>query len=196
MAPTTPTGSRTTSELPTRASNGNAPSSLAKLPQLKTGLPTWIARASLIGMPTSPAISWASASLRAFRPSAIFWMISARLGAGVAAQPSNAARAAATAASASAALPSGMVPITASVVEWITSMVPLPCGATHWPLMNSVSRCCIGARLALVDLRGSRSVDSGLRLGSPAPPGGYDRFIVEPAERAPQTRPAEGVETT
>ncbi len=34
MAPTTPTGSRTTSELPTRSSNANDPSSLAKLAQL------------------------------------------------------------------------------------------------------------------------------------------------------------------
>ena len=50
-------------------------------------------------------------------------------------QPGNAARAAATAASTSAAFPSGMVPMTSPLVESKTSTVPEPCDGTQAPSM-------------------------------------------------------------
>jgi hypothetical protein len=54
-------------------------------------------------------------------------------------QPGKAALAAATAASTSSAVPSGMVPITSSVVELVTGSVPLPVLATHVPLTKILS---------------------------------------------------------
>ena len=47
----------------------------------------------------------------------------------------NAALAAATALSTSSAVPSGIVPITSSVVELMTSIVPVPVDGTHAPSM-------------------------------------------------------------
>jgi hypothetical protein len=44
-------------------------------------------------------------------------------------------RAAATALSTSSGVPSGMCPITCSVVEFTTSIVPLPVEGTHDPSM-------------------------------------------------------------
>ena len=53
----------------------------------------------------------------------------------VAAQPSNAARAAFTALSTSAALPAGTWPMTSPLVESNTSIDPLPAEGTHAPSM-------------------------------------------------------------
>jgi len=60
----------------------------------------------------------------------------ARTSTGVVDQVSNAVLAAAVAASTSAAVPRGTRPMTSSVAEWITSVVPLALtGATHCPPM-------------------------------------------------------------
>ena len=99
------------------------------------GEPAWIMVASFTGMPTSPAISLPISSMRAFNPSWILKRYAARSGAGVTDHASNAARAAATAASTSAVVPSGMRPITSSVEALMTSMDFVPMGAAQWPLM-------------------------------------------------------------
>ena len=135
MHPTTPTGSRITTELPTFSSHLKSPSIFAYMPKVKVGEPAWIFVASLSGMPTSCAIVRPISSDRAFMPSLIFARNAARSAGGVALQASKAARAAATAAFASAASPSGMRAITSSVAAAWTSIEPLPCGATHAPLM-------------------------------------------------------------
>ena len=71
MQPTTPIGSRTTKELPTFSSQRKARATLAALPQLNIGPPTWIILAILIGMPTSRAMAVAISSVRALRPATI-----------------------------------------------------------------------------------------------------------------------------
>ena len=70
----------------------------------------------------------------------IFARKSARLATEAWDQPSNAARAALTAASISAIPPSGTAPITVPVPESKTSMVSVLFGETHWPFMKSFSR--------------------------------------------------------
>src|SRR5258708_2179373 len=91
-------------------------------------------------MPTSCAMVLASSSARAFRPSEIFCRQSARVAAGVLAQPSNAARAARTAASTSFSPAAGMRPMTSPLPALCTSIdAPPDEGASHWPPMNSLS---------------------------------------------------------
>ena len=102
MAATTPTGSRTTSEWPTFSSKGKSPSMRAYMPKVPMGEPAWIIAESFSGMPTSPEMVRAMSSARAFSPSWIFFRKAARSATGVAAQPSKARRAAATAACTSA----------------------------------------------------------------------------------------------
>ena len=74
MHPTTPIGSRTTSELPTCSSQTKRRATLAALPQLNTGPPTWIILANLIGMPTSRAMAVPISSVLSFRPWTILSM--------------------------------------------------------------------------------------------------------------------------
>ena len=85
-------------------------------------------------MPTSWLTRVATSSMRAARPSAMRAQNLARSSGGVAAQPGNAALAAATAWSTSSGVPSGMVPMTSSVVELVTGSVPRPALGTHAPL--------------------------------------------------------------
>jgi hypothetical protein len=139
MQPTTPTGSRTTSELPTCSSYWNSVASLAWMPKFIAGRPAWIALLIGSGMPTSCAMIFASSSLRAISPAEIFCRYSARFSAGVADHAGNAALAAFTARSMSCAEPSGTRAITSSVPALITSMAPLPAGEIQSPLMNSLS---------------------------------------------------------
>src|ERR1044071_5269320 len=96
---------------------------------------------------------------------------------------SKAVRAAATARSMSAVVPSGTRPTTSSVCGEMTSMTSEPAGATHSPPTQSLSWTCIawcplGAglcggvlELAAGDLAGPRVV------GLPA--GGADRLVHE-----------------
>jgi hypothetical protein len=94
----------------------------------------------LIGMPTSCAMVFASSSARAFRPSEIFCKYSQRFSTGVRLQPSNAPRAAATAASMSFSPPAGTLPMTSPVPAACTAIVSLEAGATHLPPMKNLSR--------------------------------------------------------
>ncbi len=135
MQTMTPTGSRTTSELPTFSSHWNVFASFAYIENVNVGEPAWMRVASFIGMPTSAAMVRPISSPRALRPSWIFCRKAPRSAAGVRDQPSNAARAACTAASASCASPAGMVAMTSSVDALCTAIVPAPCGATHAPSM-------------------------------------------------------------
>src|SRR5881394_1637540 len=99
--------------------------------------------AILSGMPTSCAIVRAISSARAFRPAEIFSRNSEREAGEELLQPSKAARAAFTAASASAALPAGTRPITSPVPALWTSIAWRPEGATQRPPMKCLSRICI-----------------------------------------------------
>ena len=135
MAPTTPTGSRTTSELPISSSHSNVSAALAASANAPAGRPTWIDPDSVIGMPTSCEITWAISSVRAARASPTRVSSLARSSRDVAAQPGNAAAAASTALSTSSGVPSGMVAKTSSVAESITSRTPVPVEGTQAPLM-------------------------------------------------------------
>ena len=117
IQPTTPIGSRTTSELPTRSSHSKARATLAKLAQFHTGPPTCTGRAIFRGMPTSRAMTVASSSVRAFSPAATLSRKAARVSRGNAAHAGKAARAAATAWAASPAVPAGTVANTSPVLE-------------------------------------------------------------------------------
>ena len=90
---------------------------------------------SVKGMPTSWAMRVAISSVRADRPSWIRARILPRSSADVADQAGKAAAAAFTALSTSSGVPSGMLPMTSSVVELMTSSVPLPVEGTHAPSM-------------------------------------------------------------
>ena len=102
MAATTPTGSRTTRELPTCSSNGNSAASCAYSAKLDCGSPAWIRLAIFSGVPTSALMVRAISSARAFSPSWMRDRQAARCAGAVADQPSRASRAAATARSTSA----------------------------------------------------------------------------------------------
>jgi hypothetical protein len=102
-------------------------------PKSIVGRPAWIMWASLIGMPTSWAMSAATSSIRSPSACAIRVIQSARSSTDVRDQPSNAARAAATARSTSSAVPSGIEPMTSSVAALTTSSRPVPLDGTHSP---------------------------------------------------------------
>jgi hypothetical protein len=140
IAPTTPTGSRTTIELPIRSSNGNACRIPGTLPVVAMGRPAWMVFARVIGVPTSAETVRAISSARASSPFAIRSTARARSATGVAAQPSNAARAARTARSTSSAFPRGTRAMTSSVAAFPTSSHPVPAGAIQAPSTYSSAR--------------------------------------------------------
>ncbi len=86
-----------------------------------------------IGIPTSEAIRAPSSSERAASPPEIAEQASRRSARGTCDQVSKPALAASTARSTSSGVPWGTVPMTSSVVESITSIVPEPAGSTHSP---------------------------------------------------------------
>ena len=135
MAPTTPTGSCTTSELPISSSHSKLSAALAASAKAPAGRPTWMEPESVIGMPTSWLITCAISSVRAARASPMRVSSLARSSVEVAAQPGKAAAAASTALSTSSGVPSGMVAKTSSVAESMTSSVPVPVEGTQAPLM-------------------------------------------------------------
>ena len=135
MAPTTPTGSRTTSELPISSSQAKDSAAWAASANAPAGRPTWMAPESVIGMPTSWEMTCAISSVRAPRASPMRVSSLPRSSREVAAQPGKAAAAARTALSTSSGVPSGMVAKTSSVAESMTSSVPLPVEGTQAPLM-------------------------------------------------------------
>ena len=122
MAATTPTGSRTTSESPTSSSNGKVRTISANDPITMRGPPTCTNVANGRGQPISSATSSPISGSRPTRTSCRAWTSRARSSTGVAAHPSKAARAAATARSTSAPDPSGTWPITSSVAGLTSSI--------------------------------------------------------------------------
>jgi hypothetical protein len=140
MAPTTPTGSLTMSELPTLRSNSKSDTTCSMEPNDAMGSPTWIRFERVKGMPTSWEMSSPRASMRAPRAPATADNSSTLCLTGVADHDGKACFAAATALSMSSVVPSGTLPITASVVESMTSMDPSLLEGTHAPPMNSLSR--------------------------------------------------------
>ena len=135
MQPTTPIGSRTISEFPICSSQGTSEATCAIEAKSMAGRPAWIVRASVSGMPTSAEISAAISSPRSASAALIAVQASTRDSTGTWRQASKPARAASTARSMSSGVPSGIVPITCSVVESMTSIVSLPDGSTHSPPM-------------------------------------------------------------
>src|SRR4051812_43905599 len=147
MQPTTPTGSRTTSELPTVSSHSTCSSTSGIDMNDMVGRPAWIIVESGIGMPTSRAISAASSSERAAMAAPIARHASARSTSGVCDHVSKPARAASTARSTSSAVPSGTRPMTSSVVQYPT---PAPVALLRSPLGNPAHHL-LGARVPPLD---------------------------------------------
>ena len=135
MHPTTPTGSRVTSVRLIVSSNAKSRAVAGTPPVVAAGIPAWIMVDMPRGIPISSEMSVPISPMRApnwpARPS----IRARRSSSGVAAQPSKAARAAATAASTSTAVPAGTEPMTSSLDGLMTSMLPSPSEATHWPSM-------------------------------------------------------------
>ena len=104
-------------------------------PMTIAGRPAWIICENTIGMPTSPVTVSAISCMRALRPSCSRWRYLARSSTVVELQVSKARRAAWAARSTSSAVPSGMRPMTSSVVALSTSMVPDPVDGVHAPSM-------------------------------------------------------------
>ena len=94
MAPTTPSGSRTISELPTFSSQATFSSCSGIEPKSMVGRPACTIFDSASGMPSSVAISAASSSPRSASLAAMPAQVSERASIGVCDQTSNAARAA------------------------------------------------------------------------------------------------------
>ena len=103
--------------------------------KLIIGRPAWISWLSILGMPTSPDTIVAMSSIRAARPSLMRVRYLPLSSTEVCDHGPNALRAAWTALSTSSAVPSGIDPITSSVVELTTSSVPVPVDGTHAPSM-------------------------------------------------------------
>ena len=135
IPPTTPTGSRTTRELPTSSSHTIRSTAWAIAPKSIAGSPAWMVRDRPNGIPTSRETIAAISSARAASPWEMAVQASTRSASGVADQPGKAARAARAARSTSSGVPSGTRPMTSSVVASITSIAPSPAGGVHSPPM-------------------------------------------------------------
>ncbi len=101
-------------------------------------------------MPTSDVMSCDNSSACSFIAAESLFRHSARSSTGVSDQEGKAARAEATAASMSAADPTGTEPINCSLAGLTTSIEPSPRGATHSPPMYRCSRVCMPVRLSSV----------------------------------------------
>ena len=104
-------------------------------PNVMVGRPAWMSIDRFSGMPTSWATTLAMSMVRAPRPSVMRCRYLPRSSTEVCDQLSKAALAAFTALSTSSGVPSGIVPMTSSVVALTTSMVPFPLEATQAPSM-------------------------------------------------------------
>ena len=166
MAPTTPIGSRTISELPIVCSQVKSAATWAMEAKVAIGRPTWTSWDRTSGIPTSWVMRSARDSIRAARPSLTAVRSAVRSSTGVADHAGKAAAAAVTARSMSSTVPSGTVPMTSSVVESMTSMVSDPDEGTQ-PLR---CRACRGPQsvmddMALPPLRGSTGPTSHSTAG-------------------------------
>jgi len=135
IAPTTPTGSSTTVELPICSSQATLVVSPAAVAMSMTGRPACTVCDSFVGAPISAEIVSATTPIRAASASCNRDRYFARSSGLVAAHPSKAARAAATARSTSAAVPEGTRPMISSVAGFSISITSVPDDATHWPSM-------------------------------------------------------------
>ena len=133
MHPTTPTGSRVTSVRLIVSSKANSRAVAGTPPVVAAGIPAWIIVDMPRGIPTSSEMSVPISSMRAPSWPASPSIRPRRSSSGVAAQPSNASRAAATALSTSTAVPAGTEPMTSSLDGLTTSMLSSPSDATHLP---------------------------------------------------------------
>ena len=134
IAATTPTGSRRISELPLSEVNGKRSSASMVASTTAMGVSTCRARATLGGEPCSRLTMSANTSARSASSSRTRRSRAARSATGVAAQPGNAPRAAATAASTSSAEAWVTTPVTCSVAGFSTSRSAPPPGV-HSPPM-------------------------------------------------------------
>lgn len=150
IAPTTPTGSSSTVELPIRSSKAYRAVSSAYEAATSTGTPACTICDSGSGEPSSAVMVSASSSLRAASASASAVSRAARSAGGVAAQAGKAARAARTAASTSSAVPAGTWAMTCSSTGFTTAIVSWPAAGRHapsmyiwsWAFMAVSSRTC------------------------------------------------------
>lgn len=133
MAPTTPTGSRTTRECPIRSSAVAAASSAVKPSSTRTGSPAWTRRENVIGDPISRVTVSASSSWCFTRASRSAVRAAVRSSTPVAAQPGSARRAASTARQTSSLPQSGTSPTIRRVAGFSTAIVPVARGAVHRP---------------------------------------------------------------
>ena len=133
MQPMTPTGSLTMRLLPSSSSYWYSSASLPASVKELMGRPAWTIWLSHFGMPASRVTTVAISSMRAARPSPICVQTLPRSSGDLAAQPSNAARAALAALSRSSAVPEGIEPMTEPSVESNTSMVSVPVDGIHAP---------------------------------------------------------------
>ena len=108
--------------------------------KLLIGSPTWISWDSHLAIPVSLEIAVASSSARAPSASPIRLRNLARSSTDVLDQVPNAALAAATARSTSAAVPAGTVAITSSETESTTSIVSVESDGVQAPSMYSLSK--------------------------------------------------------
>jgi hypothetical protein len=136
MAATTPTGAFTTLAPFTSSSQLNSSARRACEARWASGPATCIIWAILMGVPTSAEIVSASSSARALSTSAIRPRYLPRSPGAMAPHSSKAARAAATARSASSAPPAGTSAMTSSVAGLTTAMVSVASDATHFPPMK------------------------------------------------------------
>jgi hypothetical protein len=126
MAPTTPTGWRTSSELPDRRSHSTSPTTSSIDANDMTGSPACTSTAICHGAPISVDAASATSCARAFRPSAIAVQALTRSSSEVADHAGSARAAARAARSTSSTVPSGTVPTTCSVNGFVTGSVPVP----------------------------------------------------------------------
>ena len=109
IAATTPTGSRTSVEVPTSSSHTNSEARCALSANVNVGSPAWMPLASMSGIPTSLAMHSAMSSPRSASFSEMRVSSSPRSLGLVFAHDVNAAAAASTAAFASSTVPAGIV---------------------------------------------------------------------------------------
>lgn len=124
IAPTTPIGSRTISEVPISSVQAKSSARPATDSMTAAGKATWAVRDMVIGEPISAVIAPAISSWRAVRPAPRRRSTSARCCGVVAAQAGKAARAAATARSTSVAVPAGASATTSPVAGFTTGRAP------------------------------------------------------------------------
>ncbi len=133
----TPIGSLTSSVVPISCSNWYSASTRRAVMKCPTPAPAWARSAIDSGAPISWLIVSPMSVIRVWYTSMIRSSRASRSSTGVCDHVSNAALAAATAASTSACVPIAIVVIGSSVAGLITARVVSPSGSTHAPSMKN-----------------------------------------------------------